>query len=247
MTEILAEQLETEESMFVQTAEGIDSDGQTLTLRGSRRRRSISPTGPSGSSGTCRPPISSTCGRSATTASRPTRRTRCSRFSSPTPTRRTTPWSCSRSRTSTAPAISLLDRGARGNRSDAYGTGHAVHRPVRTAALTHLGVRNPKARAATHATTGVLTARRGRVRETTGSTRRHGSPQERRSYGQSLLSRGSWSTSRGASSAERPTCEGDFRHQGETAPFPSTQEMAMAKPDGVFIYIGTYPERDGGT
>ena len=34
MNEILAEQLETEESMFVQTAEGIDSDGQTLTLRG---------------------------------------------------------------------------------------------------------------------------------------------------------------------------------------------------------------------
>jgi hypothetical protein len=34
MTEILAEQLETEESMFVQTAEGIDSDGQSLTLRG---------------------------------------------------------------------------------------------------------------------------------------------------------------------------------------------------------------------
>jgi hypothetical protein len=34
MTEILAEQLETEESMFVQTAEGVDSDGSTLTLRG---------------------------------------------------------------------------------------------------------------------------------------------------------------------------------------------------------------------
>ena len=34
MTETLAEQLETEESMFVQTAEGIDSDRQTLTLRG---------------------------------------------------------------------------------------------------------------------------------------------------------------------------------------------------------------------
>ena len=34
MTEVLAEQLETEESMFVQTAQGIDSDGQTLTLRG---------------------------------------------------------------------------------------------------------------------------------------------------------------------------------------------------------------------
>jgi len=34
MTEILAEQLETEESMFVQTAQGIDSDGTTLTLRG---------------------------------------------------------------------------------------------------------------------------------------------------------------------------------------------------------------------
>jgi hypothetical protein len=34
MSEIPAEQLETEESMFVQTAQGIDSDGQTLTLRG---------------------------------------------------------------------------------------------------------------------------------------------------------------------------------------------------------------------
>ena len=34
MTDILAEQLETEESMFVQTAQGIDSDGGTLTLRG---------------------------------------------------------------------------------------------------------------------------------------------------------------------------------------------------------------------
>jgi hypothetical protein len=34
MTEILAEQLETEESMFVQTAQGIDSDAGTLTLRG---------------------------------------------------------------------------------------------------------------------------------------------------------------------------------------------------------------------
>ena len=39
------------------------------------------------------------------------------------------------------------------------GTGHAVHRPVRTAALAHLGVRNPEARAATDATTGVLTSR----------------------------------------------------------------------------------------
>jgi hypothetical protein len=34
MTEILAEQLETEESMFVQTAQGIDSADGTLTLRG---------------------------------------------------------------------------------------------------------------------------------------------------------------------------------------------------------------------
>lgn len=33
-TETLAEQLETEESMFVQTAQGIDSAGGTLTLRG---------------------------------------------------------------------------------------------------------------------------------------------------------------------------------------------------------------------
>jgi hypothetical protein len=34
MTDVLAEQLETEESMFVQTAQGIDSAGGTLTLRG---------------------------------------------------------------------------------------------------------------------------------------------------------------------------------------------------------------------
>jgi hypothetical protein len=34
MTDVLAEQLETEESMFVQTAQGVDSDGDTLTLRG---------------------------------------------------------------------------------------------------------------------------------------------------------------------------------------------------------------------
>jgi len=34
MTEILAEQLETEESMFVQTARGVESAGGTLKLRG---------------------------------------------------------------------------------------------------------------------------------------------------------------------------------------------------------------------
>jgi hypothetical protein len=33
MTDVLAEQLETEESMFVQTAQGVDSDGRALTLR----------------------------------------------------------------------------------------------------------------------------------------------------------------------------------------------------------------------
>ena len=46
--------------------------GRPSRCVGSRRRRCISPTGPSGSSGICRPPISSTCGRSATTASKPT-------------------------------------------------------------------------------------------------------------------------------------------------------------------------------
>jgi len=34
MTEILAEQLETEESMFVQTAQSVFTEGDTLTLRG---------------------------------------------------------------------------------------------------------------------------------------------------------------------------------------------------------------------
>ena len=45
-------------------------------------------------------------GRSATTASRPTRRTRCSRSSSPAPTSPSTRSSCSRRRTSPATAIS---------------------------------------------------------------------------------------------------------------------------------------------
>ncbi len=34
MTETLAEQLQTEESMFVQTAQGVESDGAKLTLQG---------------------------------------------------------------------------------------------------------------------------------------------------------------------------------------------------------------------
>ena len=34
MTEILAEQLETEESLFVQTAQSVSTEGDTLTLRG---------------------------------------------------------------------------------------------------------------------------------------------------------------------------------------------------------------------
>ena len=34
LTETLAEQLENEESMFVQTAQGVSSEGGTLTLRG---------------------------------------------------------------------------------------------------------------------------------------------------------------------------------------------------------------------
>ena len=34
MSDALSEQLETEEAMFVQTAQGIDSDGGTFTLRG---------------------------------------------------------------------------------------------------------------------------------------------------------------------------------------------------------------------
>ena len=37
MTEILAEQLENEESMFVQTAQGIDSNGRPSRCAGSRR------------------------------------------------------------------------------------------------------------------------------------------------------------------------------------------------------------------
>jgi len=52
MTEILAERLETEESVLVQTAQGIDSGGHTLSPRGIHRRGSPSPIGRSGSWGT---------------------------------------------------------------------------------------------------------------------------------------------------------------------------------------------------
>ena len=52
MTSDIERQLETEEAMFVQTAQGIDSAGGNLTLRGSRRRRCTSPTGRSGAPST---------------------------------------------------------------------------------------------------------------------------------------------------------------------------------------------------
>jgi hypothetical protein len=47
----MIEKLEAEQSMFVQTAQGMSSDGTTLTLNGSRRRRSTSPIARNGLSG----------------------------------------------------------------------------------------------------------------------------------------------------------------------------------------------------
>ena len=98
MTEILAEQPETEQSMFVQTAHGVESDGAKLTLQGITPSTLFFSDRPQRVVGHWPRPISSTCGPSATTASRPTRRTRCSRSSSPAPTPPSTRWSCSRRR-----------------------------------------------------------------------------------------------------------------------------------------------------
>jgi len=56
------DELAAEESMFVQTAQGITSNGRPSPCTGSRPRRSPSPTGPGGSSGTWRPAISSPWG-----------------------------------------------------------------------------------------------------------------------------------------------------------------------------------------
>ena len=157
MTEILAEQLETEESMFVQTAENIDSDGQTITLRG------ITPSTLYFSDRPKRVVGHMTTGDFVDL------------------------WAIGDNSFETDPPNAVLaflkpDADApddavvvlkEPNLDDAgdlsysievlegtvptLGTRHSVHRPVRTAAVAHLGVRNPEARAATHATTGVLT------------------------------------------------------------------------------------------
>jgi len=84
--EQLIEELEAEESMFVQTARGITSEAGTLTLRDVTRRRCTSPIARSGSSGTCPLLSSLSSGARETTASRRSRRTRCSRSSSPATT-----------------------------------------------------------------------------------------------------------------------------------------------------------------
>ena len=160
MTEVLAEQLETEESMFVQTAQGIDSDGQTLTLRGitpstlyfsDRPKRVVGHMSTAdfvdlwaiGDNSFETDPPNAVLAFLEPDADAPDDAVVVLKAAEPRRRRRSL----------------LLDRRARGSRPDAYGTGHAVHRPVRTAALAHLGVRSAEARAATHATTGVLTAR----------------------------------------------------------------------------------------
>ncbi len=81
-----AEQLETERSMFVQTAQRVESDGAKLTLQGITPSTLYVSDRPQQVVGTLQRPNPSTCEPAATTASRPTHRTRGSRSSSPTPT-----------------------------------------------------------------------------------------------------------------------------------------------------------------
>ena len=150
MTEISAEQLETEQSMFVQTAQGIESDGAKLTLQGitpstlyfsDRPQRVV---GHMATSGFRRPvgrrrqqlrdrPAERGALVPRARRRRPRRRGRRAHGAEPDRRRRSL----------------LLHRGARGSGPGAHGTRHAVHRPVRTAAIARLRVRYSSARATT--------------------------------------------------------------------------------------------------
>ena len=79
----MMEELEAEESMFVQTAGDLSSDGTNVTLNDVTRSTLYFSGRPKRVVGHMTTGSSSTCGTKEKTASRKIRPTRCSRFSSP--------------------------------------------------------------------------------------------------------------------------------------------------------------------
>ena len=161
MTDVLAEQLETEESMFVQTAEGIDSDGQTLTLRSitpSTLYFSDRPQRVVGHMSTDDFVDLWAIGDNSFEADPPNAVLSFLEPGADAPNDAVIV--LSKPNLDGAGSLSYSIKVLDGNRSEASGTGHAVHRPVRTAALARLGVWRPTARAAAHAA-GVVTVNRG--------------------------------------------------------------------------------------
>ena len=149
MTEVLAEQLETEESMFVQTAAGMDSDGGTLTLRGitpstlyfsDRPQRVVGHMTTAdfvdlwaiGDNSFESDPPNAVLAFLEPGADVPDDAVVVHQGAEPRRRRRSR----------------VFHRGARGNGSGAHGAGHAVHRPVRPAAVARVGVRHAQARTA---------------------------------------------------------------------------------------------------
>ena len=146
MSEALAEQLETEQSMFVQTAAGIDNDGETLRLRGitpstlffsDRPQRVVGHMltsdfvdlwGTGDNSFETDPP-NAVLAFLEPGANEPDNAVVVLTAAGVRRRRRSV----------------LFDRCARGNRPDEGGAGDVVHRPVRDAALTGLGVRRAEA------------------------------------------------------------------------------------------------------
>ena len=142
MTEILAEQLETEESMFVQTAQGIESDGGKLTLQGiapSTLYFSDRPQRVVGHMATTDFVDLWAIGDNSFETDPPNAVLSFLEPGADVPVDAVV--------VLTAPNLSgdgqslLLHRRARGSGPGAHGTRHAVHRPVRAAAIARLRVR----------------------------------------------------------------------------------------------------------
>ena len=159
MDETLIEQLETEESMFVQTAQGIESAGGTLTLRGvtpstlyfsDRPQRVVGHMTTAdfvelwGAGDNSFESRSAERGARVPRAGRRGARRRGDRDQRAAAHRR---------------RAVVLRRGSRRNRSGEDRAGDAVHRPVRAAAVARLGVRRAPTRTATRPQTLVPRAR----------------------------------------------------------------------------------------
>jgi hypothetical protein len=153
MTETLIEQLETEESMFVQTAQGVESAGGTLTLRGitpSTLYFSDRPQRVVGHMTTADFVDLWGAGDNSFESDPPNAVLSFLEPGGEVP--EDTVIVIEEPRLSDG-ELSLCDRGSRGSAAGADGTRHAVHRPLRTAAVAGLDMRGPPTRGAADAPT----------------------------------------------------------------------------------------------